>query len=667
MKFDSFTIFVIILLLLVGFLMWNRTFSFREEGFVDFNRDNQTSMYIPQYSADSERKVIHLYDNIYYDNLNGALIEVNGTQGGTETDISGATITDIRIVSRSQQGEVSTVVTKKTEDTNEIIPEDTSISLNKETAKLYGDYTYITETEEIQESPPDKYKYVCMYSGWNTDTVLQLFKTTGTDLTYIKSYLLTPTGIKNTIAGTISPTHIQTDPAKTYSYDESNPDSPISNYLENIQVKQVSTKVFYDVKNANIILKNSNGIKVLHRDGSERTVGQYNNDKAALTSGPVVFSCANDDGSSGLVLVTSFDDKTLVTVVIPILVDEQISYKIVRSKRFNASGEVNSEADETPEQTTSTCTPAPTETPAPTATQSPFNQFMDGSMNMSGIQCGSDPSCWYWFFRSQPQHSTGPLTDDYFLKTEVVPPVCPQCPNCPGSGVCTDCGGNGGSGTTVNLKLTSLGQTEYKDSLGNVYISKNDASGNPTYILKGTSDTAGGVSNNLVSTTGDVATNVIDSAENVLTKTGSGTTSLLRDTGSGTADFLKETGSGATSLIRDTASGTTDLLKDTASGTVDLLKDTVSGTADFLKTTGRGIRDLGQGSLQVQQSGVYGPQTQGQMYGQRQGPLQTQGQGQSQLQPYPNGGADNYSYYGAVPSKGGDYIPVTADFSSFRK
>ena len=666
MKFDSFTIFVIILLLLVGFLMWNRTFSFREEGFVDFNRDNQTSMYIPQYSTDRERKVIHLYDNIYYDNLNGALIEVNGTQGGTKTDISGATITDIRIVSRNQQGEVSTVVTNKNANTNEIIPFDSPISLNKETVKLYGDYTYITETEEIEGSSPDKYKYVCMYSGWNTDTVLQLFKTNGELLTYIKSYLLTPTGIKNTITGTITPSHIQTDtnPEK-YSYDESNPDSEISNYLANIQVKQVSTKVFYDVKNANIILKNSNGIKVLHRDGSERTVGQYNNDKAALTSGPVVFSCANEDGSSGLVLVTSFDDKTLVTVVIPISAGEQMSYKIVRSKRFNASGEVNSEADETPEQTTSTCTPAPTETPAPTATQSPFQQFMDGSMNMSGIQCGSDPSCWYWFFRSQPQHSTGPLTDDYFLKTEVVPPVCPQCPNCPGSGVCTDCGGNGGSGTTVNLKLTSLGQTEYKDSLGNVYISKNDASGNTTYVLKGTSDTAGGVSNNLVSTTGDVATNVIDSAENVLTKTGSGTTSLLRDTGSGTADFLKETGSGATNLLRDTASGTTDLLRDTASGTVDLLKDTVSGTADFLKTTGRGIRDLGQGSLQVQQSGVYGPQTQGQMYGQTQG--QMYGQRQGQLQPYPNGGADNYSYYGAVPSKGGDYIPVTADFSSFRK
>ena len=28
---------------------------------------------------------------------------------------------------------------------------------------------------------------------------------------------------------------------------------------------------------------------------------------------------------------------------------------------------------------------------------------------------------------------------------------------------------------------------------------------------------------------------------------------------------------------------------------------------------------------------------------------------------------DNYSYYGAVQSKGSNYMPVTADFSAFRK
>ena len=28
---------------------------------------------------------------------------------------------------------------------------------------------------------------------------------------------------------------------------------------------------------------------------------------------------------------------------------------------------------------------------------------------------------------------------------------------------------------------------------------------------------------------------------------------------------------------------------------------------------------------------------------------------------------DNYSYYGALQSKGGNYMPVTADFSAFRK
>jgi len=32
-----------------------------------------------------------------------------------------------------------------------------------------------------------------------------------------------------------------------------------------------------------------------------------------------------------------------------------------------------------------------------------------------------------------------------------------------------------------------------------------------------------------------------------------------------------------------------------------------------------------------------------------------------------NGSIDSYSYYGALPSKGGNYIPITADFSAFSK
>ena len=106
LSLDSFSIFVIILLLLIVFFICNRWFSFREEGFVDFNMNGEKIMYIPQYSKDTMRKLIHLYDNIYYDNLNGALVETNGTQIG-ENDTSGKSIVDIRIVSRGLQGEVA--------------------------------------------------------------------------------------------------------------------------------------------------------------------------------------------------------------------------------------------------------------------------------------------------------------------------------------------------------------------------------------------------------------------------------------------------------------------------------------------------------------------------------------------------------------------------------
>jgi hypothetical protein len=131
--------------------------------------------------------------------------------------------------------------------------------------------------------------------------------------------------------------------------------------------------------------------------------------------------------------------------------------------------------------------------------------------------------------------------------------------------------------------------------------------------------------------------------------------------------------SGAAGLAKDTVTGAVGLAKDTVGGAVGLAKDTVGGTVGLLKSAGTGVKDIltpgqGQGQGQGQVQGQYGGQGQGQYGG-------GQGQGQG---PYMNSqvsaryntapGADPYSYYGALPSKGqSNYIPITADFSAFSK
>ena len=65
-----------------------------------------------------------------------------------------------------------------------------------------------------------------------------------------------------------------------------------------------------------------------------------------------------------------------------------------------------------------------------------------GNTDISGCNYG-DFWKWWSYFNS---NAVGGLSNDYMLKTQIVPPVCPSCPACQG-GACTNCGGAGGSGS----------------------------------------------------------------------------------------------------------------------------------------------------------------------------------------------------------------------------
>ena len=313
------------------------------------------------------------------------------------------------------------------------------------------------------------------------------------------------------------------------------------------------------------------------------------------------------------------------------------------------------------------------------------------NMEMSK-QCGDDISCkWYWYFKnlSDINNSQNYFSDDYFAKTEVVPPVCPRCPNCPSSGVCNNCGGAGGCGTvnaTTPAATTAAAATTTPaatTSAATTAAAATTSTTTATTTATNATTTAGGNQNSI----GGVANNVVDSAE----KIGSGAIGLLKDTGSGAVGLLKDTGSGAAGFLKETGSGAAGFLKETGSGAVGLLKD-----------FGSGIKDLGKGGLQVNSSTNAGTRTTTGAAGEF-GPLNVGGgqrvgqpvagissrqpvAGISSRQPASTGISqisgktfgdmntqgqtpiDNYSYYGALQSKGGyDYMPVTADFSSFRK
>ena len=209
----------------------------------------------------------------------------------------------------------------------------------------------------------------------------------------------------------------------------------------------------------------------------------------------------------------------------------------------------------------------------------------------------------------------GATINDYMLKTQIVPPVCPTCPSCPSSGVCNNCGGKGGSGTSIG---------------------------------DGKSDNVAGVANNAVTGTVGVAKDVVGGTVGVAKDVVGGTVGLARDTVGGTVGLAKETVGGTVGLAKETVGGTVGLVKDAVGGTVGLAKEAVGGVANTFGRLAPAVlsndgtnTNSGSGSSAGSYSAGGGIGTS----------ITT--------------GSDHSSYYGALPPKGGDYIPVTADFSRF--
>ena len=260
----------------------------------------------------------------------------------------------------------------------------------------------------------------------------------------------------------------------------------------------------------------------------------------------------------------------------------------------------------------------------------------------------------------------GSQDSNYLLKTEVVPPVCPTCPSCSSSsGVCTNCGGNGGCGTQTT-----------------------DTSGNNTSVKSIVNNGVGGVTDigrDAIAGTAYLGKSAIQGISDVA----SGTGNFLKDSGSGIGQFAKDSGSGIGQFAKDSASGVYGATKDIGSGAYGATKDIVGGGVGIGRDiVGGGVgigRDIvggvggmfnggpnGQGGYQ---NSYGGPQYNNTGQGGYGGPqYNNTGQGYNQggyLQPKPSTtpGQDPYSYYGTLPPRegGSNYIPITANFSSFGK
>lgn len=552
-KFTPFILFLILLVTLVISMLFGNSWLLSRkntEGFVSFGYNNKNVMpvYIPQYSADVNKKVIYLYDNMYFDGANGNLIEVDSkfcgnvrvsgaTVGNIDcNDSNGNSINNIYITTRSQafsqySTQLSSSGTVQPNNVNE-----TRLAITP----LNTHFTYVTK------SSLSNYKYQIFYASWENDTYMHIMRLNQTETsgTNIQSYYNKNNGAIQFVPFSNSSTGVPFYKQSYLSNDDTNNGKLYEDPVYKKQIYQISKYVKYDIKNGRIlVLKNTDNTSNYSYNIYNRQSGQLITD----TNNTPVENISNmvswiiPDNNNGMIIVMAQELNTLIMIINADPTQNQ--YILSYCVRF------------TDKQQYVGTTPS----------VNPVSNHVSNPVDKNVSPCHDELSCkWYYYFKTIGNDPSVLFKNDFIRKTQIVPPVCPKCPNCPGSGVCTSCGGKGGSGT-----------------------SSTDSSGN-----------------------------------------------IIGNTAKGAVNLTKEVVGGTVNLTKEVVGGTVNLAKDTVGGAVGLAKDTVGGAVNLVKDIGASTTKSGS----TTQTGTLA-----------------------------SSGVDQYSYYGALQSKGGNFMPVTADFSSFRR
>jgi len=700
MKVTGLLLFLILLIVLVvSVIVGNKTGYLQKEGFINYGKSVPAgdSFTIPSYS--STNQVTKLFDNLFYDQANGNIIEIDSPQFlvGGNIDLAGTSILSTTVTTRSNpssssfnKGNVILGADGKPQSVNLSESATTSMTIS------YNSYKYFSQSKNTD-------KYCLFYMPWNNNTYMHVINLTnnthvatfshlgansGNKLFQRKMWPVDSNGVPNSAIG-LNQVSIDADRNNNTLVSDQFYDSKKALY-------QISQYVKYDITNGNLLVRTATGAIVYSR-GNPVTSTSYSQPNMLSNIGSVVanvtFSPTIIPDSLGNNVILYVPDG-LNTLVAVIALQNTASgtgktnqYTLANVARFTPNtldngGNPNSNF------------------------MAMINTYMSNGPTNSGYVGNRANN--YWGPPTYDGDRSGKCgdSDDYLLKTQIVPPVCPSCPSCGSGGVCGNCGGQGGSGTKSSKGGTMVtgekekGKQSFYDNLtdessflgeGVPTTGKKDAQGNDiawkSDIGKGTFSSnadpntlAGGFVLSQYSMVAGLEEAAYTAAD--VAKTGIG---AVKDTAVGLGTGLKDTAGEVTGLVKSTGAGAVDLAKSTGSGAVNLAKSAGSGLMQMSKD-GKPIQGAGAGAgagagtdmgMGPSPAGASGPSPAGTSgpgpspatAGSGPGPAGTSGPGAG------SGGVsysgpqsmDQYSYYGALPAKKtGNYIPVTADFSSFR-
>jgi len=623
---NSIVVFVILLFALI-FLGWYCGFINKSaislslpisssESFIGFQHDMKAGATIPVVTpippyagTSSNQNISKVYDNVFYDVNNGNLIEIDSPSYTGESDALGTTISNLWISCRKNAGSPIVSYTPSATTSSMVTAESQLPFVNS-----FKHFVYLTKSKNTDP-------YVVFYMPWSDSTYIHMInlktnQNVATELYY---------GVVN-MSNTILYTSSSVPDVKSL---KSVPDTDANNnkfvtladYDKNYSIYQLCSNLYFDVRNGQVIDYDptSKSMTVYARNGTILTTGFLDN--KTLTQTSFATWLIQKKIAAKIMLYISNAQKTMIAIIEP---DGNGAYQLFNLQRFLKTG-VDTGASEGSSSSSSS------------SSSSGSGQNSDNMM--------IDYLKWYYESTNKglqdPNRHNLNYSDDYMLKTQIVPPVCPACST--SVGTCVQCSGQ--TGGTVGANGTSV-VGGYP--VTNIDSTSSSISESPNQSSNPGSNSAGGVVNN-----------TIDSGAGLLYSTGKGATNLARDTGSGVADFTKDAAKGTVGLGREIVGGTVGLGREIVGGTVGLGKDIVGGTVGLGKDIVGGIVGLGKSAEPGTGGGGGGSAANTDSDPSRGGYSNSYaGNGSNSV-------TDKYSYYGAVPNKGGNYMPIMSDFSKF--
>jgi hypothetical protein len=568
-KITPLFLFLLLLIVLVISVIFGNRF-LAKEGFVSFQQSKNPIEYvsIPTYSTTATP--VKLYDNIYFDNKNGNLIEVDSTSYSGTVDSTGKTIATTNVVPRANsQNSVS--FTSQISGTS-VTAQDTKPSLIANVSHSYKSYVYPTQSKNTD-------KYDVFYFPWNDQTYIHVLNITKSS--NVSSFYFGPSNKMETF---VYPSNTPIGITGYVAFTDANNNSQVVEpFYDAVKtVYQIGKYVKYDIANGNLIIQTVDGqsktISVYGRNNTKQDVtaaGKFTNNLTSVSNVSFTPFIVKDVLGQNMVLYLPYQTNTVVALI-GYTDSSKSAFTINNVCRFTST------TIDSGDSSTSV------------SHHKPEEHIKDSEM--------SEYFKWYWYWKSNGKPEFN-YSDDYLLKTQIVPPVCPSCPTCNG-GSCANCSGGNVVASGLTISTPAINNTK------NVVSSTTNVASNTNPVRdEYHNNSIGGVLNTGLNTVGSVAGKTIGAAEHIVTNVVDDATGLLKGAGSGIKDVL-------------------------TSRPMNIGKDntTIQGPNGKPITINRT-----EGAFQS----PYGP-TMGTQSG------------------------DQFSYYGALPSKGdSNYMPLTSDFSKF--